>query len=181
MNTKDISTALTHQLSSILEDCRRVEPALQAYLKVNDERPNIHFELLRILSNALSAYALLEPDKESGEFHGLPRAACIAEDSSGLEIRHSERDAEWDFRPWLSDKLNRLQVAAKGLVGTWLTDPSSVLLHKEARVTARDWLRQMIGLYFGELKHKAATVFEEVCSDRLEIKQTEEKSGPQGS
>ncbi len=178
MITKDISTALTHQLSTILEDCRRIEPALQAYLRVNDERPNINFELLRILSNALSAYALLEPDKEAGEFHGLPRAACSAEDSSGLEIRHTKRDAEWDFRPWLSEKLNRLQSASKDLVGIWLTDPSSVVLHKEAPVTARDWLQQMIALHFGELKQKAATVFEEVCSDRLEIKQTETKSGP---
>ena len=178
MISKDISTALPHQLSTILEDCRRIEPALQAYLKGNDERPNINFELLRILSNALSAYALLEPDRESGEFHGLPRAACSAEDSSGLEIRHTERDAEWDFRPWLSEKLNRLQAAAKDLVGIWLTDPSSVVLHKEAPVTARDWLRQMIALHFAELKQKATTVFEEVCSDRLEIKQTEKKSGP---
>jgi len=28
------------------------------------------------------------------------------------------------------------------------------------------------------LKQKATTVFEEVCSDRLEIKPTENKSGP---
>ncbi len=178
MITKDISTALTHQLSTILEDCRRIEPALQDYLKVRDERPDINFELLRILSNALSAYALIEPDKEAGEFHGLPRAACSTGESTGLQIRHTERDAEWEFRPWLSEKLNRLQGAAKDLVGIWLTDPSSVVLHKEAPVTARVWLRQMIALHFGELKQKATTVFEEVCSDRLEIKQTERKSGP---
>ena len=39
MVTKNISTALTQQLSTFLEDCRRIEPALQAYLKVDDERP----------------------------------------------------------------------------------------------------------------------------------------------
>jgi hypothetical protein len=78
----------------------------------------------------------------------------------------------------ISRRLIRLQGAAKDLVGIWLTDPSSVVLHKEAPVTARDLLRQMIALHFGELKQKAATVFEEVCSDRLEIKQTEKKSGP---
>lgn len=172
MANKDISTALTHHLSTILEDCRRIEPALQAYLKANDERPNINFELLRILSNALAAYGLLEPDKEAGEFHGLPRAACTTEELTGLEIRHTDREADWDFRPWLSEKLNRLQAAAKGLVGYWLTDLSSVVLHKEAPVTARDWLRQMIALHFGELKQKALTVFDEVCSDKLEIKQT---------
>ena len=58
----------------------------------------------------------------------------------------------------------------------WLTDPSSVVLHKESPVTARDWLRQMIALHFGELKQKATTIFEEVCSDRLEIEQTTRKS-----
>lgn len=171
MADNDISTELTHHLSTILEDCRRIEPALQAYLKTSDERPNINFELLRILSNSLAAYGLLEPDKEAGEFHGLPRAACVTEKPSKLEIRHTEREVEWDFRPWLCEKLSRLQKAAKGTVAYWLTEPSSVVLHKEASVTARDWLRQMIALHFGELKQKALTVFEEVCSDRLEIKQ----------
>ena len=59
----------------------------------------------------------------------------------------------------------------------WRTSPAATELEE----LTMDWLRQMIGLYFGELKQKAATVFEEVCSDRLEVKQTEEKSGPQGS
>ena len=167
MINKDISTTLTHKLSAILEDCRRVEPALEAYLKVDETRPNIHFELLRILSNALSAYELLEPDKSPGEFHGLPRSACLVEPSSELDIRHTRQDPDWDFRPWLSEKLNRLQTAAKQVVSYWLTDPNSVVLHKEARVTARDWLRQLIALNFGELKQKALTVFEEVCSDRI--------------
>ena len=175
---KDISTALTHQLSAILEDCRRIEPALQAYLRVNDERPNINLELLRILSNALSAYGLLEPDKEAGEFHGLPREVCSLDEPAELEIRHTGQDADWDFRPWLSEKLNRMQTAAKDLVGVWITDPSSVVLHKEAPVTARDWLRQMLALHFGELKQKATTVFEEVWSDKLEIKQMGKKPGP---
>jgi hypothetical protein len=31
MISEDISATLTRQLSSILEDCRRIEPALQAY------------------------------------------------------------------------------------------------------------------------------------------------------
>ena len=43
--------------------------------------------------------------------------------------------------------------------------------------TARGWLRQLIALHFCELKQKATTVFEEVCSDRLEIEQTGEKPG----
>jgi len=176
---KDISTALTHQLSAILEDCRCIEPALQAYLRVNDERPNINFELLRILSNALSAYGLLEPDKEAGEFHGLPREVCSPDEPAELEIRHTEQDADWDFGPWLSEKLSRMQTAAKDLVGVWLTDPRSVVLHKEAPVTARDWLRQIIALHFGELKQKATTVFEDVCSDKLEIKQMGKKPGPE--
>ena len=174
--SKDISTALTHRLSSILEDCRRIEPALLGYLTGTAERPNISFELVRILSNALSAYALLEPDKEAGEFHGLPRAACSADESEVLEIRHAERDADWDFKPWLSEKLNCLQTAAKKLAAYWVTDPSSVALHKDAPMAERDWLRQMIALHFRELQQKALTVFEEVCSDKLEIKQESNES-----
>jgi len=159
-----------HQLSTILEDCRRIEPALLDYLTVTAERPDINFELLRILSNALSAYTLLDPDQEAGEFHGLPPAACSAEKPEVLEIRHAERDADWDFKPWLSEKLNGLQTAAKGLIAYWIIDPSSVAMHQDAPMTARDWLRQMIALHFRELQQKALIVFEEICSDKLEIK-----------
>jgi hypothetical protein len=133
------------------------------------------------LSNALSAYELLDPDKEAGEFHGLPRSVCSPDEPVKLEIRHSERDADWDFQPWLLEKLGRLQTAAKGLVRMWLVDPASIQLHKEASVTAQGWLRQMITLHFGELRQKAQTVFEEVCSDRLEIKEKRKESAPQNT
>ena len=101
-----------------------------------------------------------------------PRAARINQPNCRSV---TERDVEWDFHPWLCEKLGRLQKAAKGLVRYWLTDPDSVVVHKESGATARDWLRQMLALYFGELKHKALTVFEEVCSDRLEIKLAEDE------
>jgi hypothetical protein len=35
----------------------------------------------------------------------------------------------------------------------------------------------MIALYFGELRQKAQTVFEEVCSNRLEIKENDNPPG----
>ena len=59
----------------------------------------------------------------AGEFHGLPREACSTDEPAELEIRHTEQDADWDFRPWPSEKLNRMQTAAKDLVGVWITDP----------------------------------------------------------
>ena len=106
----------------------------------------------------------------NGEYQWAPHAS--RRKPTKVAIRHTERDAERDFRPWLCEKLTSFQRAAKGLVGYWLTEPNSVVLHKEAPVTARNWLRRMITLYFGELRQKARTVFEEVCSDKLEIKQT---------
>jgi len=59
----------------------------------------------------------------AGEFHGLPREAFSPDEPAELEIRHTEQDADWDFRPWLSEKLNRMQTAAKDLVGVWITNP----------------------------------------------------------
>jgi hypothetical protein len=35
----------------------------------------------------------------AGEFHGLPREACSPDEPAELEIRHTEQDADWDFRP----------------------------------------------------------------------------------
>jgi hypothetical protein len=59
----------------------------------------------------------------AGEFHGLPREAFSPDEPAELEIRHTEQNADWDFRPWLSEKLNRMQTAAKDLVGVWITNP----------------------------------------------------------
>ena len=64
----------------------------------------------------------------------MPRAACSPDEPAELEFRHTGQDAEWDFRPWLSEKLNRLQTAVKGLFATWLTDPYSVFRHDESPV-----------------------------------------------
>jgi hypothetical protein len=52
------------RLKSWPNTARLACPSCFSYLTVTAERPNIRFELLRILSNALSAYALLEPEME---------------------------------------------------------------------------------------------------------------------
>ncbi|MBU6400134.1 MAG: hypothetical protein KGS61_07430 [Verrucomicrobia bacterium] len=172
MNKRDLATELTWKLSAILEDCKRIEPALDAYLKDTDERPAISLELLRILSNALAAYELVHPGEEAGEFHGLPREVCTTEDDPDLTIRHAERPDDWDFRPWLLEKLNAMQKAARRLVQECLTELSTVKLHKDAPMTPRQYLRSGIRLQFGELKAKAKTVFQEVCLDKLQIEPT---------
>jgi hypothetical protein len=104
MNERDIGTELTWKLSAILEDCNRIEPMLMAYLNENDKRPEISAELLRILSNALGAYELLQSNKSAGEFHGLPRKACSSDVDPQVAIRQIERPADWDFHPWLLEK-----------------------------------------------------------------------------
>jgi hypothetical protein len=169
MNKLDLGTDLTWKLSAILENCKRIEPLLGAYLKDSDERPQISVELLAILSDAIEAYELFHPDKMAGEFHGLPPEACSIEKRPQLVIRHSESNPDWDFQPWLLEKLNVMQWAAKGLVREWLKDLSSVRLCEEAPTTPREWLKDGIMRHFDELTRKATTIFEEVCSDKLQI------------
>jgi hypothetical protein len=169
MNNRDIGSELTWKLSAILEDCKRIEPILTSYLRDTDDRPEISAELLRVLSNALGAYELLQPDKLAGEFHGLPREACTSDEDPQLAIRHLERPADWDFQPWLLEKLNAMQSAAKRLVKEWLTDLNGIRLRADAPMTPKEWLRSGIMMHFRELQGKAKTVFEEVCSDKLQI------------
>ncbi|MHB8523791.1 MAG: hypothetical protein ACYDH9_23970 [Limisphaerales bacterium] len=169
MKKRDLSSELTWKLSAIMEDCKRIEPALAAYLKESDMRPPISEELLRILSSALAAYDLAEPDRMAGEFHGLPREACLIEKDPEFTIRHEERPADWDFQPWLLEKLNAMQAAAKGLAEGWLTDLRTVTLHRDAPMTPREWLRSGIMIHFAELKSKATVIFQEVCMDKLKI------------
>lgn len=170
---KDVATELTHHLATILKSCKRIEPAVKSYLAETDEKPKIDSELLAILSNALAAYELVEPDRLSGEFHGLPREAC-AGDEPGLVIRHKERPVDWDFQPWLCEKLNSMQKAAKQFVGYWLIDIGGVVLHEDAGMSPKEWLRGGIRLNFEELRSKALVVFEEVCGDKLQVESAPE-------
>lgn len=178
MNKRDIGTELTWKLSAILEDCKRIEPMLMAYLNETDKRPEISAELLRILSNALGAYELLQSNKSAGEFHGLPREACSSDVDPQVAIRHIERPADWDFHPWLLEKLNAMQSAAQELVKEWLTDVNSISLREGSPITPREWLRSGILRQFRELQDKAKTIFEEICSDRLQIQSIAEASRP---
>jgi hypothetical protein len=38
----------------------------------------------------------------------------------------------------------------------------------------------MVALHFGEVKQKATTVFEEICSDKVVIKKRRKSQGPKG-
>lgn len=163
MKTRDITTDLNWKLAAILEGCKRIKASINSYLSESDERPEISPELLSILSAALGAYGLLRPDKSSGEFHGFDQTA-----TPKFTIRH-QNAPDWDFEPWLLEKLNDMQCAAKSLVEEWLTDLSQVKLKADSPMTPREWLRYGITLHFRELQSKAQIIFKEVCSDELTI------------
>ncbi len=51
----------------------------------------------------------------------------------------------------------------------WLKDSSGIRLRANASMTPREWLRDGILVNFCELQGKAKIIFEEVCSDKLQI------------
>ena len=171
----DPATELTRRLSAILEDCKRIKKPLESYLKATDDRPDIHFEILRILSNALAAYELIVPAKEAGEFHGIPHESM--KENEKFTIRHTERPEDWDFRPWLSEKLNRIQEAAKNMVKYWLMDPGTIKLSENSPVSPKEWVRDGALFGFREVEILALKVFQEVCMDTVEIKPSVTEEG----
>lgn len=165
----DISMRLTHGISSIIEDCHYIRPHIDSYLRETDARPDIDRHILRILSNSIATLEIFVPSKEGAEYYGLPRKVCSQTPIPDLNIRHIERDATWDFQPWLCEKLTDMNAASKNLAHYWLIEIGDVQLKPDAPMSPEEWLRDFIAANFEEVSDKASIIFEEFCTGKIVI------------
>lgn len=169
----DISTRITHGLSSILEDCHYIRPYIDSYLRETDARPDIDRHILRILSNSITTLEIFVPSKEGAEYYGLPREVCSLTPTPNLNIRHIERDATWDFQPWICEKLTRMNTASRQLAHDWLVDIGDVQLKPDAPMSPKEWLRDVIAANLEEVSSNASIIFEEFCAGKIVIDEKE--------
>uniref|UniRef100_UPI0040559F84 hypothetical protein n=1 Tax=Candidatus Electronema sp. TaxID=2698783 RepID=UPI0040559F84 len=165
----DVSTRLTHRISSILEDCHYIRPHIDSYLRETDARRDIDRHILRILSNSIATLEMFVPSKEGAEYHGLPREVCSPTPTPNLNIRHIERDATWDFQPWICEKLTRMNAASRDLAHYWLIEIGDVQLKPDAPMSPKKWLKGLIAAHFEEVFSEASIIFEQFCAGKIVI------------
>ena len=120
MERQDPTQEAYHTSAVILSSCQRIETSLQDYLAKTDQRPDINYDLLRILLCADDLLQMVEPAKEPEEFHGVPEAALDSSRKRTLRFRHRDRPPEWDFAAWFGEKASNVKQGAKDLVRYWL-------------------------------------------------------------
>ena len=166
---KNIEKELTDLSATILETLNKIKPDIVNYLKDSVQRPAIDFQLLKIISCSLKANQIISPRETTGEIHGIPREFNDSNTRPDLTIKNVNQSSEWDFTPWLKEKLNRLETAAQLLVEEWLKELDDIKLHPKAPMTPAEFIRSGISMHFNEVQRLATTIFEELCNNNIQI------------
>jgi hypothetical protein len=166
---KNIEKELTDLSATILETLNKIEPDIINYLKDSVQRPAIDFYLLKIISYSIKANQMISPRETIGEIHGIPREFTDLNTKPGFTIKNVDQSSEWDFTPWLKEKLNRLETAAQLLIEEWLKELNDIKLRPDAPMTPAEFIRSGISMNFNEVHRMATTIFEELCNNKLQI------------
>ncbi|RBW68860.1 hypothetical protein [Bacillus taeanensis] len=105
----DYSSPVVHAAAKILELSKELESKLQGYLLDTEERPDISYELLKILTIADDLVQLGNPEQTSGEFFGLPKEVVVG---SKEPVSFSNQHG-WDFGPWFREKSTNIKDGVK--------------------------------------------------------------------
>jgi hypothetical protein len=125
--------------------------------------------ILTIVWNSFTANNLIDPMKSTGEIFGLPSEACNGDVKPGLTIHHNDRNPNWDFTPWLQEKLSGMHKSVLLMVEYWLIEIETFELNPNAPMTKEEFVYDMIQMNFREFRRLAKVVFEELCNDNLNI------------
>ncbi len=172
MSARDATQEAYRATAIILTSCKHIEGPLKDYLLKNDERPEISFDLLRIVTYADDLLQMVQPDKVQGEFHGVPACALDTSGKRAIRFRHNDRPSGWDFAAWYGEKATGIKQGARDLVRYWLMDVKDVTLSEMAPVSPREWLREMILMSYRQVQGYARVVFDEIHKDGLVLEET---------
>ncbi|MCM3741794.1 hypothetical protein M3210_16195 [Oceanobacillus luteolus] len=161
----DYSSIVVHSAATILELCKDLDEKLKGYLVETDDRPDISYELLKILTISDDLVQLANPDKISGEFFGLPKEVV----GGSKEAAVFSNDHGWDFGPWFGEKSGSIKLGIKKVIKYWEMDPETVELHEEAQITSKEFVRVRIDSGIREVKAYAKVVFDQFFSDKVSV------------
>ncbi|WP_010531751.1 hypothetical protein [Lentibacillus jeotgali] len=161
----DYSSPVVHSVAKVLELSRDIEEKLQGYLVDKHERPDISYELLKILTIADDLTQLVDPEKISGEFFGLPKDVV----AGSKEPVSFSNNLGWDFGPWFSEKSTSLKKGIQKVIKNWDCDPNTVNLVSDAPMSKNEYLRYGIDSGLHEVKTYAKVIFDQLFSDQVNV------------
>lgn len=156
---------VVHSTATILELCKDLDKKLQGYLIDTNHRPDIAYELLKILMIADDLVQLANPDKTSGEFFGLPKDVVGgSKEEAAFSNKHG-----WDFGPWFGEKSSSVKEGIKKVIKYWELDPGKIALKEEASMTPNEFTRYGIDSGLHEVKTYAKVIFDQFFSDKVTV------------
>lgn len=162
---RDKSSDLTHKTAEILEIQKKISEKLEPYLVTETERPDISYELLKMLVIADEILEAANPSKTTGEIFGLPKEAVYGS-KSAYEFSNEE---SWDFRPWFIEKASNVKNGILITYKYWEMKPSQVKLKENAPMSSAEWIKD--GIYGGlnMVKAYAETIFKMIRNDKITV------------
>lgn len=166
---EDASSLVVSKAGAILDILKTVNEKVEGYLITTRERPDISYELLKLMALSDDLVQLADPDISGGEWHGVPKEAD-PEAKTPLKFTGVQG---WDFLPWYGEKASSLKWAIKSVFNYWDTDPDEVELADDAPMTSDEWVRSGIldGLFIAEGLAKKMfdmTFYDEVKVEKLD-------------
>ncbi len=167
----DKSSVIVHKVAEILEIHKRVSEKLEDYLETSTERPDIAYELLKMLVIADELLEYVNPSKTIGEIYGIPKEAVIdAKEAYEFSNKHG-----WDFSPWFQEKASHVKNGVLNIIKYWEKEPSKVKLVEDAPMTPVEWVKDGIDSGLHRVKVYAETIFEMLCEDQISVEAKESK------
>jgi hypothetical protein len=164
MPETDLSSVVTRKLASILETCDLAEEKLRPYLAGAEEKPDLVPELFELLNSVDDLLEMVVTTTDTGHALGLPKSAtslCF----SRILFTHLQ-NPDWDFTTWFREKVTNTKGGVKSLIAH---------CHEDQEVTGGngepDYVREGIEHSLEVIRAYTKGVFNEVLSDRLEIKE----------
>lgn len=161
---EDASSLVVSKAGAILDILKTVNEKVEGYLVTTRERPDIGYELAKLMALSDDLVQLADPDISGGEWHGAPKEVSGGEKPlkfTGLQ--------GWDFLSWYGEKALSLKRAIKRVFKYWDTDPDEVELSEDAPMTSDEWVRSgiMDGLFAAE--RQAKKIFDMTFYDQVKV------------
>ncbi len=162
----DRESTMLRRLGRILDHCHRIQPDLLGWGLVTPSRPDVSNALLEMLYDADELVQAVNRDRDAGEWVGMPPETIVGL-ARPVEVVHADHP-EWDFGPWLGEKLTSLKTAVKTLVRYYCFEVEGGETVWEGH-SQEEFRQDAIQRGLSMVDHYARVVYDQIYSNRLKV------------
>lgn len=153
---KDVEEFFAPKLKQIIEMAEQAGVKAQGYPISTKEKPDISVELLYIVSLSDELMNVIDPDRKSGEYFGMPRENIVG----AQRPRKIQTNDGIDFTPWFAEKIRHIKDGAKDASKHWMVNVEDVYLREDAPFTPEEFVLESITGGLERAKIYAQTVLD---------------------